>query len=194
MSESPLRRVRAPGFTLLELLIVLSLAAMFLTAASGVHSGWRQQKLLDDNTLALARALRFARSYAVVSGVRTVVCKSADGAACGGDGYEQGWLIFAERSATKDGKLDGGDRLLRVRRNTHGGARATIRANKNFESYIAFNARGRSSSGRFVVCIDGQVKGATALAIKNGRPRLASDDDGDGIVEINDANIQNCLL
>ena len=194
MSKLPLRRAPAPGFTLLELLIVLALATVFLTAASGFHGGWRQQKLLDDNTLALARALRFARGYAIVSGASTVVCKSADGAACGGDGYEHGWLIFAEKSATKNGKLDDGERLLRVRRNAHGGARATIRANA-YHDYIAFNARGRSKgNGRFVVCLDGKVEGAAALVVSQGRLRLAPDGDGDGVVEVNGANIENCLL
>ncbi len=195
MGKSRPRRAPGSGFTLLELLIVLSLAAVFLTAASGFQSGWRQQKLLDDNVLALARTLRFARGYAVVSGARTVVCKSADGAACGGDGYEHGWLIFAERPATENGRLDAAERLLRARRNAHGGARTTIRANAHLEDYVAFNARGRSErDGRFIVCLDGKVDGAAALVVSKGRLRLASDGDGDGVVEVNGANIKNCLL
>lgn len=195
MSKSRPRRAPGSGFTLLELLIVLSLAAVFLTAASGFQSGWRQQKLLDDNVLALARTLRFARGYAIVSGARTVVCKSADGVACGGGGYEHGWLIFAEKAATENGRLDAGERLLRARRNAHGGARATIRTNAHLEDYIAFNARGRSErDGRFVVCLDGKVDGAAALVVSKGRLRFAPDGDGDGVVEVNGANIKNCLL
>lgn len=193
MGKSLRRRASAPGFTLLELLIVLSLAALFLTAASGFQSGWRQQKLLDENTLALARTLRFARAYAVVSGARTVVCKSADGAVCGGDGYERGWLIFTEKPATRNNRFDKGERLLRVRYNAHGGARVTIRANAHLQDYIAFNARGRSErNGRFVACLDGSVEGAAVLLISKGRLRFAPDEDGDGIVETDGANIKNC--
>ena len=195
MSKSRRRRAPAFGFTLLELLIVLSLTAMFLTAASGFQSGWRQQKLLDDKVLALARTLRFARAYAVVSGARTVVCKSADGAACGGDGYERGWLIFAEKPATENGTLDAGERLLRARQSVHRGARATIRANTHLKDYIAFNARGRSErNGRFIACLDGGVDGAAVLLISKGRLRFAPDEDGDGVVEVDGANIKNCLL
>ena len=189
------RRSSASGFTLFELLLVLSLAVVFLTAASGFQARWRQQKLLDEHTVALAKAIRFARSYAIVSGARTVICKSADGETCGGDGYEHGWIIFVDASKS-GGKLDPGERLLRVRRNTPGprdGTRVTIRANR-FVNYIAYNAHGRSGSGRFVACLDGDVRGAMVLVVSKGRLRFATDGDGDGVVEVNGANVESCLL
>lgn len=188
------RRSPAVGFTLLELLLALSLAAVFVTAVAGFQADWKQRHQLNEQAGALAAAVRFARSYAMVSGARTVVCKSAGGDACGGDGYESGWLIFAENAATKNGKPDTGERRLRVRRNTRA-AGVTIRSN-TFANYIAYDARGRSNrAGRFVACVDGAVRGARALVVsRTGRLRFAADTDGDGIVEVGDDNIKNCLL
>ena len=188
------RRSSAGGFTLLELLLVLSLAAVFVTAVAGFQADWKRRHQLDERVGALAAAVRFARSYAMVSGARTVVCKSADGAACGGDGYEGGWLIFTENAATKNGKPDTGERRLRARRNARA-AGVTIRSN-TFVNYIAYDARGRSNrAGRFVACADGAVRGAKALVIsRTGRLRFAADSDGDGIIEVGNDNIENCLL
>ena len=184
----------AGGFTLLELLLALSLAAVFLTAVVGFQADWKQRRLLAEQTGALAGAVRFARSYAIASGMRTVVCKSAGGVVCGGAGYESGWLIFAENAATKNGKPDTGERLLRAKQNAHA-AGVTIRSN-TFANYIAYDARGHSNrAGRFVACVDGAVRGAEALVIsRNGRLRFAADGNGDGLVEVGDANIEDCLL
>jgi len=188
------RRAPAAGFTLLELLLVLSLAAVLVTAVAGFQADWKRRHQLDERVGALAVAVRFARSYAMVSGARTVVCKSADGAACGGGGYESGWLIFTENEATRNGKPDTGERRLRVRQNARA-AGVTIRSN-TFVNYIAYDARGRSNrAGRFVACADGAVRGARALVIsRTGRLRFAADSDGDGIVEVGNDNIENCLL
>lgn len=194
MLRRGVRRSPAGGFTLLELLLALSLAAVLVTAVAGFQADWKRRHQLNEQAGALAAAVRFARSYAMVSGARTVVCKSADGGACGGDGYESGWLIFAENAATKNGKPDTGERRLRVRQNARA-AGITIRSN-TFANYIAYDARGRSNrAGRFVACADGAVRGAKALVVsRTGRLRFAADTDDDGIVEVGDDNIKNCLL
>ncbi|MFZ1862018.1 MAG: Tfp pilus assembly protein FimT/FimU [Candidatus Competibacter sp.] len=85
------------GFTLLELIVTLALAALVLTV--GVPNF---QALIQDNrqTAAinqLVGALGLARSEAVKRNIRVTLCKSADGRCCTVDGgYQQGWIVFAD--------------------------------------------------------------------------------------------------
>lgn len=94
------------GFTLIELMIVIVLVAIFITV--GVPSF---QNLVSDNRLStqansVVSSLQLARSEALKLRTPVSVCRSTDGASCSGAGaWETGWLVFVDTNA--NGDVDG---------------------------------------------------------------------------------------
>ena len=103
-----MRMRSAGGFTLVELMVVLSIAAILLTVAvpgfqSFILNG-RRTTLANDLVLALA----YAKSEAVKRGVRVTVCSRQDDATCAGSTtWDSGWLVFVDNDG--DGVVDGAD-------------------------------------------------------------------------------------
>ncbi|HEY1725267.1 MAG TPA: GspH/FimT family pseudopilin [Steroidobacteraceae bacterium] len=94
------------GFTLLELVMVVSIAAILL--ALGVPSF---RYVTTANRLAaevngLIGDMQFARTEAIKEGQSVVACVSTDGATCtGGNTWQSGWIVCA--SPQNDGACDG---------------------------------------------------------------------------------------
>lgn len=80
------------AFTLIELLIVLTLLAIFAQMATPALQDFldrnRQQALFDQVT----RAIYNARTYAVTHGVSVELCASSDGITCS-QNWSHGWLL-----------------------------------------------------------------------------------------------------
>ncbi len=110
------------GFTLIELMIVVVVLAIFVVV--GVPSF---QNLIDDNRLVtqanrLVMSLQFARSEALKLRTTVSVCRSADGASCVNDGaqtWETGWIVFVDDNQNSladatdgNGNLDGGEATI----------------------------------------------------------------------------------
>lgn len=99
------RKVRAMnrkrGFTLIELVITVALAAILLTI--GVPSF---QQMIRNNRAAthaneFMSALNLARSEAVKRSVRVSLCPSTNQVACtGGTDWSDGWIVFVDTAAT----------------------------------------------------------------------------------------------
>ena len=73
----------------------------------------------------------------------------------------------------------------------------TLRTNSNnFANYIRYNARGEiannSTGGYFIVCFNGQLRGAKAIVLTQVRAVMAGDLDGNGIPESDSGNINSC--
>ncbi len=91
---------RSRGFTLIELMITLLLAAIIL--ALGVPGF---QDIVRNNRAAtqsneLISALSLARSEAVKRGARVSLCPSTDQATCtGGTNWANGWIVFRDIAA-----------------------------------------------------------------------------------------------
>ncbi len=109
------------GFTLVELMVVLAIAAILATVAVPSFRSMIQNNRLATQANELAGTMNFARSEAIKRGRRVTVCVSTDQATCtGGMAWAGGWIAFADpdNSAT----FTVGDTLLRVRGTLQGGS------------------------------------------------------------------------
>ncbi len=163
--------MRKNGFTLIELLLVLTLVGTALTLSVHTFRQLSERRLLSQPLATLIKTLHFARASAIGSGRNVTLCHSKDGNTCGGNGYEQGWIVFTDSDG--NGARDPGEPAL-----TNGAAlnaRLTLRANTPFASHITFRADGRANgNGRFVICADNDPARAVGVfVIRSGRLRSA---------------------
>lgn len=175
-----------PGFTLIELMVTVAVAATVLTV--GVPSF---RELIKENRIATSAndfmaAIHMARSEAVTRGVRISLCKSANLADCtSSGGWEQGWMIFRDDGATV-GTKETTEEILRVSGAMSTGM--TLRGNNNVQNRISFLASGFSggTNGQLVLCDDrisnfatDKAKARVFIISTTGRPRLEKGDNSD---------------
>ena len=176
----PARRRPAPGFTLIELAIVLAIVGILFRVATPGMSRTVAARALAAQSSEFIAVLRFARAEALKRGMAVTVCASvsnAAGPACQGAraaDWRSGWIVFADHD--RRGVYDGQSPLLRVQQPLqHTGGVAGTRGN------IIFTAAGFSTdaSSHFLFSPPAEAAIDTPPAVmvcvsKQGRPRLAN--------------------
>lgn len=99
------------GFTLVELMITLSLVAIMAAMAVPSFTGFIANNRLAAQANELVASLNLARSESIKRNTRVTVCPTSTGTGCGGT-WGQGWLVFVD--AGNPGVVDVGDAILRV--------------------------------------------------------------------------------
>ena len=161
------------GFTLLELIIVMAIAAILLTV--GVPS-FRETQLNNRMTTQVndfVTSLHFTRSEAVKRGRRVTMCKSDDGQQCktGGDAdWQDGWLVYVDNNGNSSFDV-GVDALLRPFEELQGGN--VIVANNPVANRITYTSLGRSTAGSLTFCDERGDNSARVVTISPaGRPTI----------------------
>ncbi|RQX84382.1 prepilin-type N-terminal cleavage/methylation domain-containing protein [Burkholderia anthina] len=103
---------RSGGFTLVELMVALSLAAGLALYAVPTFDQWRMRERVDARSRALLGALSFARTEATRLGTRVTLCRAGRDGACLRAGercdpaeWSCDWIV--------SGQVDGYSRVLR---------------------------------------------------------------------------------
>lgn len=171
-------RTSSCGFTLLELLVAMSLILMIMAWAGPAMSEIVVSIKMKAGAQAIFDTLELARSEAVKRNGRVVICKSATGMACErGAGWEQGWIVFQD--INNNAMLDGGESLLHREHALHQTLR--VRGNMPVQDYVSYTAFGKSKltsgafqAGTFTVCPNsGSAAEARQVIINSaGRPRM----------------------
>ncbi len=87
------------GFTLLELMVTLSIAAILLTVGVPSFNSLIKDSRLTTANNDLVSAFNIARSEAVKRGNRITVCKSDDQVSCAtSNDWDQGWIVFTDEN------------------------------------------------------------------------------------------------
>jgi type IV fimbrial biogenesis protein FimT len=163
------------GFTLMELIVTLAIAAIVVTLGVPSFREMLRENRLATQTNEFLAALSLARSEAIKRGVRVSLCKSDDGANCTSDGgYQQGWMVFADPN--DNATVDPGEPVLRVYAALPAGMLLT--GNSTVQSYVSYVASGVSrlitggfQAGTLTLCVQPEAR----LIVINsmGRARVA---------------------
>ena len=151
------------GFTLVELLIGLTLAALLCAIALPFYGEWIADYQVRNNAELLAGTMNIARAEAIKRGRRVNLCKSADGRQCAtAGGWEVGYVVHVD--ADRDGDIDAGEAALRVQQPATPGI--TIRGNRPVADYVSYTSLG---SARL---LNGGLQMGTLTVCKSGRPAI----------------------
>lgn len=132
------------GFTLVELVVTIALLAILTTLAIPSFSEVLRQWRRDSATRALLISLQIARSEAIKSSRRMVVCPSTNGTSCAASTeWRNGWIVFVDDGAT-DQTYDAGERVINV---TSGQSGVATLASSGGVQVMQFLPNGLMASG-----------------------------------------------
>ena len=104
---------RESGFTLIEMLVALSIIAILSAIATPSFTQMMANSNVRSLSSELGSDLVFARAESVRTGGRVTICARQSDTACGTD-WSNGWLVFRD-SIDPPGTRDAGDTVLRTR-------------------------------------------------------------------------------
>ena len=159
------------GVTLLELLMVLTVAAVLASAAvPGVSAfALNAQRTADVN--GFIAAVQLARGEAIKRGRPVVLCKTVDGSMCGDSDieFDRGWMVFVNDDSDRPPRRGDDEPQLHVYRPAMAG---TIKANRQLFEFRPFGRR--STNGTVTFCDRRGPDHARAVIVSyTGRPRVS---------------------
>jgi type IV fimbrial biogenesis protein FimT len=131
-------RRQVAGFTLLELMVTISIMAILLAVALPSFQGSLRSNRLATTSNELLASLSLARSEGIRSTRGGGVCASANGTSCGAD-WNQGWMVWTEKDG--DGVYDNDETVVR---DSQGKPQLQLTGSA---ATVAFDGRGRSTGG-----------------------------------------------
>jgi type IV fimbrial biogenesis protein FimT len=190
---------RESGFTIMELMVTVTLVAIIATFAFPSVDYLLRNSRLTSQLNNLAATLHYARSEAVKRGTPVTVCKTHAALQCDTrPGWERGWIVFVDdgggvATGKGNGKHEKPELMLRVHEALEGGT--TLRGNRNVAHRVTFSASGFSGgfNGTLRLCDARGARAAKALIVSRlGRIRRALDSNRDGIDEDGSGNNLSC--
>jgi type IV fimbrial biogenesis protein FimT len=95
--DSMISKRHTSGFSLTELIITMSIAAILLAIGIPSFKYVTVSNRISTEVNGLLGDMQFARSEAVKEGLPVTVCSSSDGQTCnGGTAWQSGWIVFLD--------------------------------------------------------------------------------------------------
>lgn len=157
----------APGWTLLEVAVVLAMVALLCGLALPTLNGMVVRMRADMLRMQMVSAFNMARNTAITRFQPVAVCPSADGRQCGDD-WSRGWLIHRDRGPGPPDLQDGD--ILRFQPGSQ--ARAVQARASQGRPRLRFQADGRSGGSTLTVDIcAGELLHSQVIVNNVGRTR-----------------------
>lgn len=161
LSVRVLRHGQQSGFTMIELLVTISIAAILMTIAVPSFQSFLLDSRLTGHTNDLVLGMAYAKSEAVKRGINVEVCASNDQATCSGD-WDDGWIV----------RTSGGD-VLEVH-SAYAGTICADAASIDFRNsgfpvagitFDLYDGRGVGGGRRIVVSAQGRATTTTGATV-----------------------------
>lgn len=183
MQPSPAKSApKVSGFTLLEMLFVLAIAAVLFAIAAPSFQAFSAQSKAKNSIHKLSGVLRHARNHAVHHQKPVLVCPSEDGVNCLNQSWQNGIIVFEDSNENQQAEPSETLVYFQAPFIEH----ARLRWN-GLNNIMTFSELGlpSGSAGSFVYCPNNNdTKYAHGLIISfSGKIRLAEDHNNDGIRE-----------
>lgn len=170
-----MKQKSASGFTLIELVITMSIAAVLLGIGVPSFLNAVKNSRMNNFYSALVSTLYLARSEAVKQSNSISVCARANDTTCGSD-WNNGWIAFVENpgAGTAIGTIDATDIVLKIHQASTGGkviisnnALSQGAASTSSQNFIRYFSDGSSNwtGGTFQLCDDRGTDYTQALNI-----------------------------
>jgi len=161
---------RGRGYSLLELLMTIAIAALILTLGLPSFAGVaaRQRQSVEIN--ALFHAVHLARKESIVRRKVVSLCPSIDGATCTRErDWSGGFLMFENGDRDEPPQVDDGEPVLYRHR-----ASETVKIAANRRGFTLRATFKRATNGTLVVCDRaGRIPPKALVISYTGRPRVA---------------------
>jgi type IV fimbrial biogenesis protein FimT len=156
-----MKKPNQKGFSLLELMVTLSIVAIVMAIAVPNMSQFIKNDRLTSYTNALISDLMLGRGKAVQRNQPVIVCASDDQATCTGGDFKNGWIVAVD--IDNDGTVGNADDLIRVQNKIKG----DIKYVDGGLNVIIFDSRGfaPNSSGQISICDDRGNDKAKSISI-----------------------------
>lgn len=155
----------ARGFTLVELLVVLSVFAVLLGLAAPSFMNIIANNRVASTASDLVTLLNLGKSEAIRSGQTIVLCKKDSSNQCDTDtsgDWSKGWLLFVDED--EDNSVDADERIIRVASAPADNLNPIYNGSGGNNRLINFKPNGRTSpNGRF--CLNNSHDDAKSRAV-----------------------------
>jgi len=178
MKQTALKNKFLAGFTIIELMLTIAVAAVILTLGVPSFQGLMERNQLTSNINRFISSLALARSESIKRNQRVVVCPSNDGIECANaGGYDNGWIIFVDVNADGSRDSDNNNEEL-IWQGERIAAGMTLRGTGSYNTSIPYTPAGRINlplNGSVRLCIENDTSRAKMVTlIRSGRVHLAN--------------------
>jgi len=158
------------GFSLYELLLVLTLMAVLVGIGLPSFSGVVARNRISVEINALFHAIHLAQKESIMRRQVVTICPSLDSSTCRSENdWSRGWIMFNNRDHDSPPQRDSAEPLLRVHL-----VDDTIMISANRRTFTLRSTQKRATNGTFVVCDRAARTAPKALVVSyTGRPRVA---------------------
>lgn len=158
------------GFTLVELLVTVAIAATVLMLGAPALGGLLARTRSASAEASVADTLRHARASAVARNLRVLVCPSSDGRQCErGADWRHGWIVAPDDDG--DGSPDPGRPVMAIQAAMPEGTRVVTTAGRTKLTFQPTGSAG-GSNVTFTVCHARDRSGRSVVVANSGRVRV----------------------
>ncbi len=164
------------GFSLIELMTILGVAAVLFTIAGPALQQFTNNSRRTGAINNFVSSMHIARNTAITTNARVTMCASEALATCELVAWNQGWIVFSDLNSNQ--VVDAGETIV----GSSAGYNGLAIQSGQFPTFVMYRPTGRAmtvsvtgNSGEFTVCDSRGAEHAKAVIMDlSGRPRIST--------------------